>query len=97
MSDKVYVGMVGIPLIVQVGDGEVNLSQANQAIFFVKKPNNTVVQWTPTVVDAKTLQYLVKKGDLDQHGTYIVQAYLQIKSLSGYTGIASFPVYKQFE
>lgn len=70
MDYKIYTGTVGIKLIVETGQ---DLSTASQVSLLVKKPDKSQVEWVG-VANGTTIEYVVKSGDLDLAGTYIIHA-----------------------
>lgn len=75
-----YVDTIGFELDLTVVDEEteaaIDISPANGALTIdVRKPDDSVVTWTPTVVNGISgiAQYVTVDGDLDQAGTYSLQ------------------------
>ena len=92
---KIYAGDSGFYLKFLTG---VNLTGASLTQISVKKPNGITVTWMASIdsVNNQQLNYLLQPGDLDQIGTYAIQANvdLDIQILFGDTD--SFIVYQRF-
>ena len=87
---KIYVGDVGTQVLVNCG---MTITGATGTTLEVKKPSGTEVSWTATINGTTNLRYIVIADDLDEAGTYQVQAKL---TLAGWTGLgetASFTVH----
>lgn len=99
MSDtKFYIGDVGTGIIVNVG---VDIAAAVDTKLLVKKPDHSQVEWTPAAIhtiDAETkyLKYITAAGDLDQVGTYKLQAALTLGAWTGCGETANFQVTPKF-
>lgn len=72
---KLYVGAVGVKLIVETG---MDLSNATYVSLKVKKPDETEVEWVGTANGTK-IEYIISTGDLDQSGFYKIQAYAEFE------------------
>jgi len=68
---KHYVGEKGTKLRVDVGQ---DITNATQVSLIVKKPDGNTTEWVGTVVDGHYIEYVVKEGDFNQAGRYILQA-----------------------
>ena len=98
-SDTLYVGDAGVNLIIDLVDcgTAVDLSTLNTAEFIFKKPDDTPLVKTASVVGDPTngqLGYVFQTGELDQAGRWQVQAYLDITSPAfiGHSQIDEFEV-----
>lgn len=65
------VGDYGEPITLRVPG--VDLTVMDTRSIVVRKPDGTMVTWTPTTVAADQLTYLLAQGDLDQAGVYCVE------------------------
>lgn len=95
---KYYVGDIGTEIILDCG---MDLTGATGVVIHVRKPDGTVESWSAALYtidgDQNYIKYTVVEGDLDQAGSYRVQAGL---TLSGWTGrgeTATFEVGAAFE
>jgi hypothetical protein len=83
-DNSIYIGDVGLSIVCDMG---VDTSQAENAVFKVRKPDGTEVEWPaqPHEVDGVTtyLQYYTREGDLDQRGRYKVQPHLKLSAWEG--------------
>lgn len=97
MSNKVYVGDIGLAVIADCG---VDVSAASSVTFKVTKPDGTMADWVAEVTSVGGVQnYLVHytiAGDLDQPGTYRVQPSFRLFSWAGKGETAKFKVYDGF-
>lgn len=97
-TDKIYVGDTGTAIIVDCGSG---LEGATVAVLSVRKPDGFEVSWPATVIaiDGATrfLRYVTHPGDLDQPGSYKVQAHVALPGWTGRGGTFKFKVYQHFK
>ena len=101
MAGKLYIGDIGTFIIV---DTKVDLTNAVNAAYYIKKPDGTLVTWAPVVIHTvdfkKYLRYEVKAGDFDQAGEYELQAYAELPEdgdwWKGRGETAKFVVYARF-
>lgn len=85
MMDKVYIDVTGLKLRVDCGR---DITGATNTKLLAKKPDGTLVEFTPaSVVDTDYLEYVTVAGDLDQAGTYRLQSSLTltVASVTGET------------
>jgi len=80
LENKIYVDTVG--LIIEIDMGE-DLTGATGLAFEVKKPDDSLDSWTPSIYDSNYLRYTTQNGDLDKPGIYKIQPKF---TLSGWTG-----------
>lgn len=78
----VYVDTIGFEFNLTVIDDDteavIDISAGNGTLTLdVEKPDETIVVWTPTIINgaAGTAQYKTVDGDLDQVGTYTIQGH----------------------
>lgn len=93
---KYYVGDVGTTLVVSTGN---NLTTATLIKLKVQKPDGTEHTWDAIINPALNTQilYTVVAGDLDQLGTYKVQAYVEFPSGKWRGNTASFKVVAHYK
>ncbi len=89
MTDiKHYVGEVGLEVKAFIGDDE-DISAASDVKFLVRKPDGTTTEWAaePIINDgddgAYYIRHITEAGDLDQAGTYRLQASFTLGSWTG--------------
>lgn len=73
-----------------------NISGATTKNIIIEKPNDTIITASGSFTTDGTdglLYYRTVAGDLDQAGTYNVQAYLVLPDFVGYSTPVSFTVY----
>ena len=89
----VFVGDVGTVIKLDTGT---DLSTATVLKIKVKKPNGTTLEWTATqdASNPKVMTYTIQAGDLDQSGTWKLQAYVEFPSWQGHGQWASLKVSK---
>lgn len=61
-----------------------DISSATSAKILYQKPDGTTGEFVGSVSDTTKISYSVADGDLDQSGTWIMQAYVEISSRKGY-------------
>lgn len=86
---KIYRGDVGTEILINM---QTDLTSATGIVLVVKKPDDTVVNWIPTVQNDEYLKYTVVSGDLNLKGDYTIQANLTIGSWTGSSTICNFSV-----
>lgn len=93
---KHYVGDVGTIIHVETGH---DLSAATTLELRVTKPSGDAVTWTGTVAgdDDTIIQYIAKTGDLDEAGTWKIQAYVASPDWTGLGDTAAFTLYGPFK
>ncbi len=76
---KTYQNAIGKQIVLNT---ETNLSTAVSPTISVRKPvSGTVVEWPAVVIETTKLRHYTVDGDLDELGTYYLQA---ITGLPGY-------------
>jgi hypothetical protein len=101
MAGKLYVGDFRTFIIV---DTKVDLTGAINLALRVKKPDGTLVVWSPVIIHTvnfkKYLRYTVGATDFDQAGEYEIQAYAEVPQdgtfWEGHGETAKFVVYDRF-
>ena len=88
-TGKHYVNEVGTPVVVDCGSA---ITGATSLALKVKKPDGTLVSWTPTIYETNYLKYIVQSGDFNLSGTYYLQASLTLGGWSGLGETASFQI-----
>jgi len=78
---KVYVGTIGLDIILDTGR---SLSEALVTNIKAKTPSGTEIDWVGVVYDTKKIKYTTVANDLDEPGSYILQAYIVL--YSGFVG-----------
>jgi hypothetical protein len=97
---KYYVGDVGTEIIVEVGS-EIDAATVMQLL--IKKPSGVEVTWDCEIgpVDAygkfTTIMYVVKPGDWDEPGWWIVQSYIEMPGWQGKGDSAKFELKSSFK
>jgi len=65
-------------------DTSYDISAATSAKILYKKPDGTTGEFVGVVSDTTKVSYTVDVGDIDQDGTWVMQALVVIGGLSGY-------------
>lgn len=92
---KPYVGDIGT--IINV-DMQQDISTATNLKFYVRKPDFTVVEWTPTIYGTQILRYItVDENDFDMPGDYYITPYLTLGSWTGSGDTVQFKVYARYQ
>ena len=89
MADKHYINEEGTEIIVDCGSA---ITGATSLALKVKKPDGTLVSWTPIIYETNYLKYVVVSGDFNQSGTYYLQASLTLGAWVGLGETASFRI-----
>ena len=92
-----YQGDVGVDVTVSTGK---DLTSASTNTLKVKKPSGTEVTWSASKVAGTggNLTYTTITGDLDEVGTYYLQAYIVMGDGDIFYGdVVRFVVYDQFQ
>ena len=98
MAGKVYVGDINTEIRI---DMQEDLTGYNSVKLRVKKPDTSVVEWSPTVAAnaatglMSTLKYFVQENDLNLRGIYKIQPY--IKFTGGWEGRGSTIILEVFD
>lgn len=90
---KIYKDDIGTVIKVDCGT---DLTGATAMKIKVKKPDGTKVEWSASIVEVQKLAYTIVSGDLDQDGTYYLNASLTLNGWSGLGETASFVVYDPY-
>lgn len=77
---KVYVGDEKTEVLL---DCEEDISSATSLQILAKKPSGAIVTWNATLEGISVLKYITQAGDLDQAGTWKLQAKVVMPSWSG--------------
>ena len=98
MASEIHLDDIGTRFLVTIKDDGnlVNVSGATIKQFNFKKPSDTVINRSATLVDAGisgVLYYDAVAGDLDEAGHYKLQAKVAIPSGTYYTDIHTFKVH----
>ena len=90
---KIYINDIGVVIEIEMGE---SLSGATNLKLEVRKPDNTEVEWTPTVYGEgfNYLRYITVANDLDQAGVWKANPFL---SLGGWTGRADTVVFEVYD
>lgn len=90
MADKVYINEIGKILKLDTG---INVDAATAQSVFVNKPDGTTASWGASIIDSNYVQHTTGEGDLDQSGTYRVQAVVTVGGIQRKGNTARFTVY----
>ena len=93
MADKHYEATIGSDIIVNVGE---NITGATNLKLKVRKPDNTLVEWIPTIYNSNYLKYTVQESDWSMPGVYKLHAYLTIDGWTGHGDMVEFTVDKLY-
>lgn len=91
---KHYINEIGTQILVNVTS---DISTATTALLQIKKPSGTIVNWTGTVYSKTYISYIVKKGDFNEAGDYLLQSYVEMPGYSGRGDVISFKIYNVFK
>lgn len=83
----IHVGDVGTVIRVEPSD-DTDLSGASSAEIRYKKPSGATGAWTASIV-SDGVQYTTTTGDIDEAGTWYLQAYVDLGSWVGSSTIQS--------
>lgn len=98
MRGEIHVDDVGTNFIVTIkneNDEVVDVSTATVTLIF-EKPNNTQISRSTTFVTTGVdgqVKYTTVSGDLDMHGSWKLQAFVDFGSSEWYSDIYKFKVY----
>lgn len=67
MADYIYVGTVGLPILI---DAQESIVDASSIKINVRKPNGVEVEWTGAVFNTRYVKYTTTVGDLNVAGKY---------------------------
>lgn len=88
-KSKYYIGDVGTEIIVDTCE---NITSAISAKLLVQKPDRSNHEWIGIVFEDTKIRYIVKEGDFDQVGVYLVQAFVATSDWSGRGNSTRFKV-----
>jgi hypothetical protein len=89
MSDNHYVGENGTYIIINVKS---DISTATSLIMMVQKPSGIKVRWTASLLGLSSARYKIRRGDMNEEGTYTVQLYLEMPDWAGWAVPITFHV-----
>ena len=90
MSEKSYIGAVGVPITV---DMQQDISDATVMRFDIKNKTGTK-SWTPSLYGANHLRYITTStDDFDVAGIYYLHPYIEVGSFKGFCETVSFEVF----
>jgi hypothetical protein len=96
---KYYQGDVGTEIEVTVGS---DISSATETVLHVKKPSGKEVTWNasqgiPGVNGITTVRYIIKSGDWNEAGWYILQVYINMPDWQGKGDSVKFQIHAKFQ
>jgi len=91
---KVYVGDVGTEIVLDCGS---DISDATVMEIEVSKPSGATETWTAALEGTNYLKYVVQAGDLDEAGTWKLQASIVTPAWTGLGETAKLKVYEAFK
>jgi hypothetical protein len=94
---KIYVNDIGRTISVSVGE---DLTGATVTLIKVLKPNGEQPDWVGTIQSPPSngiLTYTTVDGDLDCHGAWFVQGYMEKGSRKVRGETATFTVYRRWK
>lgn len=77
---KIYKDDVGTIILVDCG---INITTATVRELKVKKPDGTYATWAGVQEGTNQIKYVLQAGDVNQDGTYVIQAKVTMPSWSG--------------
>ena len=92
---KIYVNDIGVVIEIDMGE---SLNAATNLKLEVRKPDNTKVEWTPTVYGEgfNYLRYITVANDLNLAGVWKIQPSLTLGSWSGLADTVSFEIFAKY-
>ena len=90
---KIYLGDRGTLFTVDVG---CDITAATALSLEVRKPDGTKVSWTGSISGTNAIQYTIQNGNLDQAGTWRLQAKVTIGTDVWLGETTSFEVFQAF-
>lgn len=103
-KDHIQVGATGLAIKLQIKEGNdiMNLTSASVSassiMIIIERPDDTLISASASFftdgTDGIVFYRTSGSSDLDQAGTYNVQAYIIAPDFSGFTTPISFPVYE---
>lgn len=103
MIGEIHIDDIGTNFIVTIkdeNDDVVDISGATTKNLRFKKPDGTIVTQAASFVNTGTdgqIKYTTVAGDLDVHGTWALQAFIDLGSQELNSDIYKFKVYKNLE
>ena len=86
----IFLGDIGTEINIDVGE---DISAQTELAVLYEKPDGTTGQWTGTISGTEIVQYTTVEDDIDQAGTWRLQAYIKLSGgWSGYSTIAYMTV-----
>lgn len=94
---KLFVGTSGLDVIVETGLAADYLAQADSVAMRVLRPSNAVAVWDASIVGGTgKISHTLELGDVDEDGTYKLQAVITIFGGTRYGDTVKFAVAKEF-
>jgi hypothetical protein len=84
-----HVGDIGTPIVFDTGE-DLTLATVHKLIY--RKPNGTTGEWEGIIDGTKLMFVTTLITDLDQAGTWDVDAYIEIPGWKGHSDIDHFDV-----
>lgn len=82
-APAVYVGDIGTAIYLDTLLSATDAATVTLAAIDVKKPDGTTARWVGSMVGSEVM-YATQAGDLDQAGTYRLQAYVEMPAWRGH-------------
>jgi len=92
--DKVYVGRIGIEFRV---DCVINIASATSTKLAIKKPSGVIVEWVGSIYSGTYISYETIADDLDEAGTYRLQALVTLDGNEMYGETTKFDIDELFD
>lgn len=95
MANKIYQHDSSVEFIINIG---CSTDGASDTHFEITKPSGATVTWLASVKDSTSLNYYTTDQDLDEAGTYVLQAVVAWGDTSVHRGESvKFKVYENFK
>ena len=94
MANKIYQNDVGTIFLIDVG---ADISTATIVSLKVRKPSLVEETWVGTIEGTTQIKYVAGVGDLDETGTYKLQAFVSLPVWTGKGETCKFKVYKDYD
>lgn len=99
MASEIHVGDIGTVFRVTIKDGAdiVDVSNVDSKLLFFQKPDGTLLTKEATLYSDGLdgiIEYTTQSGDLDQAGTWQIQAKIEFGTDVFYTNIEKIKVYR---
>ncbi len=91
---KLYIGDIGTLIEIDLGE---NISTASGLKLEVEKPDNTRVEWTPTLYGTNYLRYTTVSGDLNVAGRYGINPTFTLGTWIGRCDTVFFEVHSRYD